>query len=177
MDISKFFYLIRMNINDIDAAKYSDYDLCIAYNKVLDNVYNTLSTMNTDALTHTADIDIIDQQAELPEDFFAILKVLSTDGELNTSNNLDKGHYKIIRNIIYADYPAVHIIYKSIFVPITVSDMNNDFPLPQYFINTLKEYISYMLENKDTSEIQSNVYKIAANASYSGFEMKPAFKV
>ena len=181
MNIRGFFNLVRMDIKDVDAAKYSDYDISMAYNQVMSDAYNTLSTTTGDVLTQSKDLPVINGSATLPDDFLSIMRVVGNGSDLSPSrdamNSNRTGCYYIVGQNMFSNHDAVSILYTSTFSPITPADLDKDFPLPGYFIVTMKKYIVYCLLNQDTSKLSTDVYKVAANAGLCNLEAAPAFRV
>ena len=76
------FLRVRMHraVKDTAMARFSDYELMVCLNTVLDTVYNTLSTMSNGLLTREMDVPLTEGEGELPPDFRAALLVLGANG-------------------------------------------------------------------------------------------------
>lgn len=182
------FLRVRMHraVKDTAMAKFSDYELMVCLNTVLDTVYNTLSTMSNGLLTREIDVPLTEGEGELPPDFRAALLVLGANGRtlspLSKTEQMTAYGYRIEGGRLMAQGDKVTLRYQPAFVPLTLARLTEELALPGYFLEMLAGYVVALLVGDETSlqvaqALAEDVRRLTAGRGYSYVEPQPVWKV
>lgn len=186
MLFSKLFLSIRYVLKDISGDLYSDYQIEESINTVQTIIANALSTSNSELLTETATIPLVNGVGDLPDNFQSVVSVFNARNEplpyQTKSKVIDEYAYRIRGNKIYLADSSLTLDYKKSLTPVDIADLNVVMDLPDYFADTIKKYTVMILQggmnNADAPIIQlitNDVYKLTSGREYSGIEITPSF--
>ena len=186
MLFSKLFLSLRYVLQDVAGTTYSDYQLEESINTVQNIIANALSVSNSELLTETATITLINGVGVLPVNFRSVVSVFDSSNNplpyLTKSKAVDQYSYRIRGNNIYSNNDTLIIDYKKSLTSADIADLNIVMDLPDYFADTIKKYAVMILQNgmnkADAPIIQlitDDVYKLTSGREYSGIEITPAF--
>jgi hypothetical protein len=186
MLFSKLFLSLRYVLKDIEGTVFSDYQIEEAVNSVQNAIANALSVSNSELLTTTETIALTAGVGDLPSDFQSIVTVFNAGNKPLTyqtkSKPVDEWTYRIRDSKIYTTNSSVIIDYKKSLTPADLADLAVTMPLPDYFAEMIKRYVSMMLANGMSSPdaamvqmISDDVYSLTSGREYSGIEITPSF--
>lgn len=150
IEVSDLIRKIRYKLNDFNETKYSDYDILMALNEVIDYLALNKTLRNSDFLEREInynqdnfpDVDFFSDGITLPYDFVTLVSVnRATDGysmhPVNAGYNMNSydGNYKIVNNKLYTKEVDINITYR--FKVEQAESADDDITLPEMFTNVL----------------------------------------
>lgn len=188
------------SVRDMDATKYSDYDVLAALNTTCDEVYHALGTMSNELLDRRVVLSLEKENedapneetavyfAKLPADFLQVVSVLrNEDTALSPclkTEGLTRTGYQITGDALYALSPSVVLVYRPAFLPLTLADMDADMELPRLFFHLVVKYTAGFLtgamSEQDATVVAALVKDVRALVSgrgYSRLDAAPAWRV
>lgn len=173
---------VRMapEIKDMDAARYSDYDILQALNETAAYIYCTLAEQTSSLLDKRAELTKAEGDGEgfvLPEDFLQIVSAYNGDARVmepqTKDGELTEHSYRIVGAKLYSKSKAVTMDYKPFFVELTMDDLEKEMDLPPFFKTLIKKAVILILQGsgqQDTAVLQliaDGVAKIVGNMAFS----------
>ena len=179
MTPNEIFASVRMSpkIADNAGMKYSGYQMIDAFNDIMNVVYNTLSTMNSDLLWKKEDVYLDGGEGLLPDDFLMVVSVKDADGNALTpaGKSTDPGRYtyRIEGSNILSDNETLTVSYKPYFTDLRYDEIDDDLDIPTFFKPLLKRYLILSLtstaDNEDADvlqRLQSDVRQLVSGRGY-----------
>ena len=152
--------LIRIDIDDLQEAKFSEYEMLVLINSVLRIINDKLCDTDSDLVEKETNLTMTDGYASLPSDFNSVIEVLSSDGSpldfYPRSFKLDDGGYRISSGNLYTT-GDVTLVYKSTIT--TITDLNSVLPLPDMFLEALRKLAVMMINKATTDAIDLEIVK------------------
>ena len=172
---------VRMapEIKDMDAARYSDYDILQALNETAAYIYSILAEQTSSLLDKRVELQRAgtDDGYLLPDDFLQLVNAYDADGRVMRTRakgqDLTEHTYRIVGSKLYTKSKAVTMDYKPFFVELTVDDLEQEMDLPPFFKTLIKKAVVLLLQagsQQDTDVLQlisDGVLKIVGNMAYS----------
>lgn len=173
---------VRMapEIKDMDAARYSDYDILQALNETAAYIYCTLAEQTSSLLDKRAELTKAEGDGEgfvLPEDFLQIVSAYNGDARVmepqTKDGELTEHSYRIVGAKLYSKSKAVTMDYKPFFVELTMDDLEKEMDLPPFFKTLIKKAVILILQGsgqQDTAVLQliaDGMAKIVGNMAFS----------
>lgn len=172
---------VRMapEIKDMDAARYSDYDILQALNETAAYIYCTLAEQTSSLLDKRAELQRAgaDDGYLLPVDFLQLVNAYDADERVMRARakgqDLTEHTYRIVGSKLYTKSKAVTMDYKPFFVELTMDDLEKDMDLPPFFKTLIKKAVILILQGsgqQDTAVLQliaDGVANIVGNMAFS----------
>lgn len=172
---------VRMapEIKDMDAARYSDYDILQALNETAAYIYSILAEQTSSLLDKWAELQMAgtDDGYLLPVDFLQLMNAYDADGRVMRARakgqDLTEHTYRIVGSKLYTKSKVVTMDYKPFFVELTMDDLEKEMDLPPFFKNLIKKAVILLLhagDQQDTDALQlisDGVLKLVGNMAYS----------
>lgn len=172
---------VRMapEIKDMDAARYSDYDILQALNETAAYIYSILAEQTSSLLDKRVELQRAgtDDGYLLPDDFLQLVNAYDADGRVMRARakgqELTEHTYRIVGSKLYTKSKAVTMDYKPFFVELTVDDLEQEMDLPPFFKTLIKKAVVLLLQagsQQDTDALQlisDGVLKLVGNMAYS----------
>ena len=171
---------MALEIKDMDAAHYSDYDILQALNEVAAYLYNVLAEQTSSLLDKRTELQKVEDNNEsfvLPDDFLQIVSAYDGDARImepqTKDGELAEHNYRIVGAKLYTKSKVVTLVYKPFFVDLTIDDLEKDMDLPPFFKPLLKKAIILILQGsgqQDTAVLQliaDGVAKIVGSMAFS----------
>ena len=172
---------VRMapEIKDMDAARYSDYDILQALNETAAYIYSILAEQTSSLLDKRAELQRAgtDDGYLLPDDFLQLVNAYDADERAMRARakgqELTEHTYRIVGSKLYTKSKAVTMDYKPFFVEITMDGLEKDMDLPPFFKTLIKKAVILILQGsgqQDTAVLQliaDGVAKIVGNMAFS----------
>lgn len=168
MTPNAIFTAVRMapEIADMDAAKYSDYDLINVFNSVVDAIYTMLANRSGRLIEKRATLGAGEDGYKLPDDFLQMVVAYNNQGRVmdykGKGRELTAYTYYIVGQKLYTKSKSVTIEYKPYFVEATTDTLDNDMDLPAYFKGVIKKAIVLLL-TASTAEQEQTVFQTLAD--------------
>lgn len=143
---------VRFDVKDNNRAKYSDWDMLVALNTTLDEVYQELATFSNNVTVKTVPIVLVFGTGELPEDFLSVHEVYRGETVFTPVTKDEKpthNEYFIEGNYIYADTDCLTLEYKCIAPELTMDDLDDDLELPNILNGYIKKHMVAVLAGED----------------------------
>lgn len=141
---------VRYAINDLGKIEYSDDELLHYLNQAQDYIVNTAVNKGYKGLLKTATLNLINDSAQLPDDFIKEAVVIANGKKLKpvpTGKQYDENTYQIVGNLIYSKNAQVNLIY--FYFPDLYKNLDDKISLPRTFWNLLKEITVYLSLNRN----------------------------
>lgn len=172
---------VRMapEIKDMDAARYSDYDILQALNETAAYIYSILAEQTSSLLDKRVELQRAgtDDGYLLPDDFLQLVNAYDADGRVMRTRakgqDLTEHTYRIVGSKLYTKSKAVTMDYKPFFVELTMDDLEKEMDLPPFFKTLIKKAVVLLLQagsQQDTDVLQlisDGVLKLVGNMAYS----------
>ena len=175
MTPNEIFMTVRMSpkIADNASVKYSVYQMIDALNDVLNVIYNTLSTMNSDILLKNETVYLSNGTGDLPEDFLMIHTAKDASGNALTpcgkNKEPDEYTYRIEGTSILSANDTLGITYKPFFTEVEADSLDDDIDLPNWLKPLVKRaVISYLTDAADDvmQSLAGDIRQIVSGRSY-----------
>lgn len=172
---------VRMapEIKDMDAARYSDYDILQALNETAAYIYSILAEQTSSLQDKRAELQRAgtDDGYLLPDDFLQLVNAYDADERVMRARakgqELTEHTYRIVGSKLYTKSKAVTMDYKPFFVDLTMDDLEKEMELPPFFKTLFKKAVILLLQagdQQDTDALQlisDGVLKLVGNMAYS----------
>lgn len=165
MTVKELIQRARFSLKDNNRALYSDWQMLVALNEVLDEVYIELSTFSNNVLIKTETVCLLAGQGELPDDCLRVVNVYQGDRvfEPVTKNEIPREReYYSEGNSLYCSAPWVTVDYKPIAPEYTVDDMEEELDTPPYLNTLLKKSLVNVVQGKDLLSLGDELRKVLA---------------
>lgn len=163
--VSKIFEQIRIDEMDMDAVKYSDWDLENALNKALRLICNQLSQMNTDFCEKEIDLTEEDLREgyELPKDFLSVWYIVAPNGyklhpSLRTIKTMQENEYLITQGKLYTKLTEVTLRYKVMLPEVHAGEAID---MPFGFFDMVEAVTRLILNNEPKDKLLEQITMLA----------------
>ena len=153
---------IRLQINDFDEAKVSDFQILNFLNRALSAISTILSARDLDFLSasQTYSGSSASAGANLPADFQAVKEVTDGNSYTLTPCYLTKTpttyEYKVMGEKIYCGAASYTLFYRKFIAPI--DDFTNDnVALPAYFLGMIVQVTILLMQGAETGALMQTI--------------------
>lgn len=140
---------LRYSLNDMQGVLISDFELLETINQAAALLYGRLSERYVHAALKKSRIIVVEETAELPNDFVRIHQVGLPDGEVAVPVSYSpsvEGTYRIIGQNMYAKPANYDVEYY--YIPERVTQLSDNIDIPLSMCPYI-EQISFAMFNKD----------------------------
>ena len=132
MECSQLILSLRLLMNDMVGARYSDHQLILFLNLAISMIYDQLIGYANSLAKKTATLTMADGSAQLPEDFHS-LSLAYHDSEDTLPDygvmEPEAGYYKIVGDRIYSGDEDLDIEY--FYVPAKIETIDDEVDIPR----------------------------------------------
>ena len=147
MDANTICQKARLAVGDAKHTTYSDYECLTALQSALDMLVTSCDEYYSPALIKTAELELEENRAELPEDFRSVVSVQNGTGlflESDYETGPWRGEYRFENSQIVSPETPITLTYR--YRPARLTALEDEIDVPEFFELPLARITAALLQ-------------------------------